>query len=44
MMAETGSVIDDLGDFTPSSQIQQLVPTVDYTKDITSYPLLVLQV
>lgn len=44
LMAETDSVIDDLGDFTPSSQLQQLVPAVDYTKDITSHPLLVLQV
>ncbi|KAH9806337.1 Shikimate O-hydroxycinnamoyltransferase [Citrus sinensis] len=34
----------EISDFMPSSQLQQLVPAVDYTKDITSHPLLVLQV
>lgn len=42
--AEASCVIDDLGDsFTPSLKLQQLVPKVD-TKDIYSYPLLLLQV
>ncbi|KAK4850668.1 hypothetical protein QYF36_008824 [Acer negundo] len=36
---------DDLEDFTPSLKLQELlVPTVDYSKDIYSHPLLLLQV
>ena len=36
---------DDLEDFTPSLELQELlVPTVDYSKDIYSHPLLLLQV
>ncbi|XP_042483072.1 shikimate O-hydroxycinnamoyltransferase-like [Macadamia integrifolia] len=44
--AETDSFIDDLGDFVPSSSsdFRQLAPTVDYTSDISSFPLVVLQV
>nr|DAD48566.1 TPA_asm: hypothetical protein HUJ06_018503 [Nelumbo nucifera] len=42
--AETNSVIDDFGDFTPSPVLRQLIPAVDYSKDISSYPLLLLQV
>ncbi|KAF6172799.1 hypothetical protein GIB67_034651 [Kingdonia uniflora] len=41
---ETGSVIDDFGDFAPTLELRQLIPAVDYTGDISSYPLLVLQV
>ncbi|KAF5188284.1 Hydroxycinnamoyl-CoA shikimate/quinate hydroxycinnamoyltransferase, partial [Thalictrum thalictroides] len=40
--AETDSVLDDLGDFVVSKQINQLLPFVDNTKD--SYPLLSVQV
>ncbi|XWS72645.1 hypothetical protein CRYUN_Cryun02cG0058000 [Craigia yunnanensis] len=36
--------MDDLGDFAPSSELRQLVPTVDYARDISSYPLIMLQV
>ncbi|KAI3929224.1 hypothetical protein MKX01_006460 [Papaver californicum] len=42
--AETTSVIDDFGDFAPTLELRQLIPTVDYSGDISSYPLLVLQV
>lgn len=42
--AETSHVIDDLGDFESSFELQKLVPSVEYTKDISSYPLLVTQV
>ncbi|KAA8522854.1 hypothetical protein F0562_009277 [Nyssa sinensis] len=42
--AESESPINDFGDFTPCPQLQQLVPTVDYSNNISSYPLLVLQV
>ncbi|KAF8389236.1 hypothetical protein HHK36_025929 [Tetracentron sinense] len=42
--AETGSVIDDFGDFAPTLELRQLIPAVDYSGDISSYPLLVLQV
>ncbi|KAJ4950907.1 hypothetical protein NE237_027739 [Protea cynaroides] len=40
--AETTSVIDDFGDFAPT--MERLIPAVDYSGDISSYPLLVLQV
>ncbi|KAK9149861.1 hypothetical protein Scep_008618 [Stephania cephalantha] len=42
--AQTTSVIDDFGDFTPTLEMRQLIPTVDYSGDISSYALLVLQV
>ncbi|GKU87226.1 hypothetical protein SLEP1_g1664 [Rubroshorea leprosula] len=42
--AEADGVLNDLSDFAPSSQLQQLVPTVDYSRDISSYPLLLIQV
>ncbi|MCL7042883.1 hypothetical protein MKW94_020612 [Papaver nudicaule] len=42
--AETTSVIDDFGDFAPTLELRQLIPTVDYSGDISSYPLLILQV
>ncbi|CAK9168869.1 unnamed protein product [Ilex paraguariensis] len=44
--AETDSAIDDLGDgdFTPSLELRRLIPAVDYSGDISSYPLIVLQV
>ena len=42
--ADTGSVIDDFGDFAPTLELRQLIPTVDYSGDIGSYPLLILQV
>ena len=42
--AETTSVIDDFGDFAPTLELRQLIPTVDYSGGIDTYPLLVLQV
>ncbi|KAA3480067.1 shikimate O-hydroxycinnamoyltransferase-like [Gossypium australe] len=43
--AETTSVMEHLiGDFTENSQVFRLVPKVDYSGGISSYPLLVLQV
>ncbi|PIA31828.1 hypothetical protein AQUCO_04800017v1 [Aquilegia coerulea] len=42
--AVTDSIIDDFGDFAPTLELRQLIPTVDYSGDISSYPLLVLQV
>ncbi|KAJ4958896.1 hypothetical protein NE237_026007 [Protea cynaroides] len=47
LVAETSSDIDDLGDFVMSMELKRLlppVPGVDYTGDITSNPLLILQV
>ncbi|KAI3853788.1 hypothetical protein MKX03_027818 [Papaver bracteatum] len=42
--AETTSVIDDFGDFAPTLEFRQLIPTVEFSGDMFSYPLLVLQV
>ncbi|XVE69596.1 hypothetical protein DITRI_Ditri10aG0003200 [Diplodiscus trichospermus] len=43
--AETSWVMDQLiGDFSDNSQVFRLVPKVDYSAGISSYPLLVLQV
>ncbi|XP_058067699.1 shikimate O-hydroxycinnamoyltransferase-like [Magnolia sinica] len=42
--ADTGAVIDDFGDFTPTTEFKKLIPTVEYSGDISSYPLCVLQV
>lgn len=42
--AETSCVIDDLGDFESTLKLLKLVPEVEHTEDITSYPLLVIQV
>ncbi|XP_007033663.2 PREDICTED: shikimate O-hydroxycinnamoyltransferase [Theobroma cacao] len=43
--AETSSEMDLLtGDFTDSSQVWRLVPAVDYSGGISSYPLFILQV
>ncbi|KAJ4958972.1 hypothetical protein NE237_026083 [Protea cynaroides] len=48
VVAETSSNIDDLGDFTPTSmELKRLfppVPAIDYTRDITLDPLLLLLV
>ncbi|GMN36304.1 hypothetical protein TIFTF001_005923 [Ficus carica] len=42
--ADTSSVIDDFGDFAPTPELRRLIPAVDYSAGISSYPLLVLQV
>ncbi|CAL9771421.1 unnamed protein product, partial [Musa acuminata subsp. burmannicoides] len=38
------ATVDDFGDFAPTMEMKQLIPHVDYTGDISSFPLLVLQV
>ncbi|XP_059640775.1 shikimate O-hydroxycinnamoyltransferase-like [Cornus florida] len=43
VVAETDSTVDDLGDFAPTSKLRCLVPAVDYSGGIESFPLLVLQ-
>jgi len=42
--AETGSVLDDFGNFTPTMELRQLIPAVDDSKEINSFPLVVMQV
>ncbi|PON36433.1 Transferase [Parasponia andersonii] len=42
--AETHSVVEDLGDFAPTSELRSLIPAVDYSRGMSSFPLLVLQV
>ncbi|KAL3535128.1 hypothetical protein ACH5RR_003589 [Cinchona calisaya] len=42
--AETDFCVDDFGDFTPSLELRRLVPTIDYSGDIASYPLVMFQV
>lgn len=42
--AESGSAVDDFGDFTPSPELRKLVPAVDYSGGVSSYPLMVVQV
>ncbi|KAJ6326165.1 hypothetical protein OIU78_013294 [Salix suchowensis] len=41
--AETASVVADFGDFSPTLELKQLIPAVDYSGGISTYPLLVLQ-
>ncbi|KZV19482.1 shikimate O-hydroxycinnamoyltransferase-like [Dorcoceras hygrometricum] len=42
--AECDGVVDDFGDFAPTLELRRLIPAVDYSLGISSYPLLVLQV
>ena len=42
--AEADAEVADFGEFAPDPRFQQLVPQVDYTQDVSSYPLLCLQV
>ncbi|PON53386.1 Transferase [Parasponia andersonii] len=44
IVAESGSVIDDLGDFQTSPELTKLTSASDYSAGISSVPLLVLQV
>ncbi|KAF5193040.1 Hydroxycinnamoyl CoA shikimate/quinate hydroxycinnamoyl transferase, partial [Thalictrum thalictroides] len=41
--AESQSEIKDLGDFCPTLETKKLLPYVDYTKDISELPLLLVQ-
>ncbi|XP_031480219.1 shikimate O-hydroxycinnamoyltransferase-like [Nymphaea colorata] len=38
------ATVADFGDFAPTMELKQLIPAIDYTGQISSYPLLVLQV
>ncbi|MQL80373.1 hypothetical protein Taro_012822 [Colocasia esculenta] len=42
--AETNASVADFGDFAPTMEMKRLIPPVDYSGDISSFPLLVLQV
>lgn len=42
--AETDSTVQDIGLLTQSLDLSQLVPTLDYSGDISSFPLLLFQV
>ncbi|KAK4483375.1 hypothetical protein RD792_010561 [Penstemon davidsonii] len=43
--AESDGVLDDLGDFTPKPELKiSLIPVVDYSQGISTYPLVLLQV
>ncbi|KAG6520840.1 hypothetical protein ZIOFF_017901 [Zingiber officinale] len=41
--ADAEATVDDFGDFAPTMELKQLIPKVDYTEDISAFPLLVLQ-
>jgi shikimate O-hydroxycinnamoyltransferase len=38
------TAVDDYGDFAPTVEFNRLIPAVDYTGDISSFPFVVLQV
>ncbi|XP_020232248.1 shikimate O-hydroxycinnamoyltransferase [Cajanus cajan] len=42
--AHTTAAIDDFAHFAPTLQLRQLIPAVDYSAGIQTYPLLLLQV
>ncbi|KAK1407115.1 hypothetical protein QVD17_38726 [Tagetes erecta] len=42
--AESDGVIDEFGDFAPTLELRRLIPVVDYSLGLETYPLLVLQV
>ncbi|GJX20555.1 shikimate O-hydroxycinnamoyltransferase-like protein [Tanacetum coccineum] len=42
--AESDTCLDDFGEFTPSPEFKLLTPNVDYSGDISSYPLFFAQV
>ncbi|KAI3686313.1 hypothetical protein L1987_79987 [Smallanthus sonchifolius] len=44
LKAESDGVIDEFGDFAPRFEFLKLVPVVDYSLGIESYPILVSQV
>ncbi|XP_021817128.1 shikimate O-hydroxycinnamoyltransferase-like [Prunus avium] len=44
VVAESNSVLDDFGDFAPTSDFLKLIPAMDYSVGVSSNPLLVLQV
>ncbi|KAL6286105.1 hypothetical protein ACE6H2_010495 [Prunus campanulata] len=44
VVAESSSAVDDFGDFAPTPDFLTLIPTIDYSGGISSYPILVLQI
>ncbi|KAI7728519.1 hypothetical protein M8C21_001037 [Ambrosia artemisiifolia] len=42
--AESDYCLDDFGEFTPSPEFRSLTPTVDYSGDVSDYPLFFAQV
>ena len=42
--ADCDAQLDDLGDFSPRPDLANLVPNVDYSHGISSFPILLLQV
>jgi hypothetical protein len=42
--AEMDSVLHDFGNFAPTLELRKLIPAVDYSKGIESFPLVVVQV
>ena len=42
--AETSAAVDDFGDFAPTPELKRLIPAVDVSGGISSYPLAVFQV
>ena len=38
------AAVDDYGDFAPTVEFNRLIPAVDYTDDISTFPFVVLQV
>nr|XP_048331911.1 shikimate O-hydroxycinnamoyltransferase-like [Ziziphus jujuba var. spinosa] len=44
IQAETSSIIDDFGDFAPTPELEKLVPALDYSAGIHSFPLFAMQI
>ncbi|XP_021799912.1 shikimate O-hydroxycinnamoyltransferase-like [Prunus avium] len=44
VVAESSSAVNDFGDFAPTPDFLKLIPAVDYSAGVSSYPILVLQV
>lgn len=42
--AESDSCVDDFGDFTPSLELRKLIPSVETSGDISTFPLVIFQV
>ncbi|KAL1563846.1 shikimate O-hydroxycinnamoyltransferase [Salvia divinorum] len=42
--AESDGALDDYGDFAPTLELRRLIPPVDYSQGISTFPLVVLQV
>ncbi|PON47908.1 Transferase [Trema orientale] len=44
VVAETCSIIDDFGDFAPTTELRRLTPAIDKSGGISSFPILAVQV